>query len=191
MRLAALEPALESGDGSAAAKFDALRQEALLAHPLLRSNQLLVVKRRPAKQPGGDAYARTPQLDAFARESVRYTRAFATAPVCSPARSCLITGIYATSLGTQRLRSQFPVPKHVRGFAALLREAGYYTANNVKTDYNLRDEPGFIRDCWNDCSPRAHGRGRKPGKGPVSGTALKYQNKDCADAPDLAFKGCP
>lgn len=112
----------------------------------------------------GDNYARTPQLDAFARESVRYTRAFAPAPVCSPARSCLITGMYATSLGTQRLRSQFPVPKHVRGFAALLREAGYYTANNVKTDYNLRDERAFIRDCWNECSARAHWRGRKPGQ---------------------------
>ena len=112
----------------------------------------------------GDTYARTPRLDAFARESLRYTHAFATAPVCSPARSCLITGLYATSLGTQRLRSQFPVPKEVRGFPALLREAGYYTANNVKTDYNLRDEPAFVRDCWNECSPRAHWRGRRPGQ---------------------------
>lgn len=112
----------------------------------------------------GDAYARTPQLDALARASVRYTRAFATAPVCSPARSCLITGRYATSLGTQRLRSQFAVPGSVRGFAAWLREAGYYTANNVKTDYNLRDEAAFIRDCWSACSPRAHWRGRAPGQ---------------------------
>ncbi len=112
----------------------------------------------------GDAYARTPYLDSFARESVRYTAAFATAPVCSPARSCLITGMYATSLGTQRLRSRFPVPKEVRGYAALLRDAGYYTANNVKTDYNLRDEGGFIRDCWSECSPSAHWRGRKPGQ---------------------------
>ncbi len=112
----------------------------------------------------GDAYARTPHLDAFARESARYTQAFATAPVCSPARSCLVTGMYATSLGTQRLRSQFPVPAYVRGVPALLREAGYYTANNVKTDYNLRNERAFIRDCWDDSSPRAHWRGRKPGQ---------------------------
>jgi N-sulfoglucosamine sulfohydrolase len=41
----------------------------------------------------GDAEARTPRLDALARNSVRYTRAFATAPVCSPARCCLITGM--------------------------------------------------------------------------------------------------
>ena len=112
----------------------------------------------------GDAYARTPQLDALARQSVRYSRAFATAPVCSPARSCLITGLYATSLGTQRLRSQFPVPQPVRGFAALLREAGYFCSNNVKTDYNLRDEPAFIRECWDECSAQAHWRGRRPGQ---------------------------
>ncbi|MBE7502874.1 MAG: sulfatase [Verrucomicrobiales bacterium] len=112
----------------------------------------------------GDPDARTPRLDAFARDGVRYTHAFATAPVCSPARSCLITGLYATSLGTQRLRSQFPVPGNLRGFAALLREAGYYSANNVKTDYNLRDEPRFIADCWHESSSRAHWRGRKAGQ---------------------------
>ena len=112
----------------------------------------------------GDAYARTPHLDALAREGVRYTRAFATASVCAPARSCLITGMYATSLGTQRLRSEFPVPKEIRGFAALLREAGYYTANNVKTDYNMKDERAFIRDSWDDCSVKAHWRGRRPGQ---------------------------
>ena len=136
------------------------------AAPAARPNILWITAEDLSPNLGcyGDAYARTPRLDALARESVRYTRAFATAPVCSPARSCLITGLYATSLGTQRLRSQFPVPKEVRGFAALLREAGYYTANNVKTDYNLRDEPAFIRDCWNECSPRAHWRGRRPGQ---------------------------
>jgi len=138
----------------------------LAAEPGRRPNVLWITAEDLSPNLGcyGDAYARTPHLDAFTRESVRYTHAFATAPVCSPARSCLITGLYATSLGTQRLRSQFPVPNHVRGSAALLHEAGYYTANNVKTDYNLRDERNFIRDCWSDCSPRAHWRGRQPGQ---------------------------
>jgi len=45
--------------------------------------------------------------------------------------------MYATSLGTQRLWSRFPVPDYVRPFSALLRDAGYYCSNNVKTDYNL------------------------------------------------------
>jgi N-sulfoglucosamine sulfohydrolase len=112
----------------------------------------------------GDSYARTPVLDELANRSVRYTRAFATAPVCSPARSTLITGMYATSLGTQRLRSQFPVRPEIRGFSAWLREAGYHCSNNVKTDYNLQDEPAFIEDAWDESSPRAHWRNRKPGQ---------------------------
>jgi N-sulfoglucosamine sulfohydrolase len=112
----------------------------------------------------GDAAARTPHLDRLAAEGVRYTKAFATAPVCSPARSTLITGLYATSMGTQRLRSAFPLPPGVRGFPALLRESGYYCTNNVKTDYNVADEEALIRDCWDENSPKAHWRSRPPGR---------------------------
>jgi N-sulfoglucosamine sulfohydrolase len=112
----------------------------------------------------GDAEARTPRLDAFATQAVRFTRAFATAPVCSPARSCLITGMYATSLGTQRLRSEFPVPTAFSPFTSHLRAAGYYCSNNVKTDYNLRNEAEFIRVGWDESSPTAHWRGRRPGQ---------------------------
>ncbi len=112
----------------------------------------------------GDTFARTPALDAFARQSVRYTHAFATAPVCSPSRSCLITGMYATSLGTHNLRSQFPVPPEVKGFPKYLRDRGYFTSNNVKTDYNLANEPEFIRATWDESSAEAHWRHRKPGQ---------------------------
>ncbi len=112
----------------------------------------------------GDKEARTPRLDAFASEAVRFDRAFATAPVCSPSRSCLITGMFATSLGTQRLRSEFPVPTEFGPFTAHLREAGYYCMNNVKTDYNLRDEAAFIRAAWDQSSAKAHWRKRGGGQ---------------------------
>ena len=112
----------------------------------------------------GDPDAHTPRLDRLAAQSVRYTHAYATASVCSPARSTLITGLYATSLGTQRLRSQFPIPAEFRPFTAYLREAGYYCTNNVKTDYNLRDEAAYIRDGWDESSADAHWRGREPGQ---------------------------
>ncbi|TVS15343.1 MAG: DUF229 domain-containing protein [Planctomycetaceae bacterium] len=112
----------------------------------------------------GDPYANTPVLDRLAEQGVRYTNAFATAPVCSPARSTLITGLYATSMGTQRLRSQFPVRPEIRPFSAYLRQAGYYCTNNVKTDYNLQDEAAFIADGWDESSAKAHWRQREPGQ---------------------------
>lgn len=112
----------------------------------------------------GDGYAVTPNLDKMASEGLRYTRAFATAPACSPARSCLITGAYATTLATPHLRSGLPIPAEMRGFPAYLREAGYYCSNNVKTDYNTSREKEIIAASWDQCSNKANWRGRKPGQ---------------------------
>lgn len=112
----------------------------------------------------GDTYARTPNLDRLAREGVRYTHAFATAPVCSPARSCLITGVYATSLGTQHLRSLFPIPERFEGYPAYLRRAGYYCTNNEKTDYNTANEQAIIAASWDACGGQAHWRKRPAGQ---------------------------
>ncbi|KPL11116.1 hypothetical protein AMJ85_04495, partial [candidate division BRC1 bacterium SM23_51] len=86
----------------------------------------------------GDTYAITPNLDRLAAQGLLYRNAFATGPVCAPAWSCLITGMYATSLGTQHLRSEIRVPKQVRCFPEYLRAAGYYCSNNSKEDYNFK-----------------------------------------------------
>ena len=107
----------------------------------------------------GDPYAVTPNLDRLAGEGILYTNAFSTAPVCSPARSCLITGMYATSLGTQHLRSEVKLPRQIEPFPKLLRYAGYYCSNNFKEDYNFKDPT-----IWNDSSPTAHWRNRPPGQ---------------------------
>lgn len=109
----------------------------------------------------GDKYAITPNLDAFAKQSVRYTHAFATAPVCSPSRSCLITGCYAPTLGTQQMRSAFPIPKSMKGFPSLLKKVGYYTSNNVKTDYNNANWRDIIKHSWNESSGTTHFRKRE------------------------------
>ncbi len=108
----------------------------------------------------GDKYATTPNIDKFAKESVRYTKAFASAPVCSPSRSCLITGCYPTSLSTQQMRSGFAIPKTMRGFPALLRARGFYTSNNVKTDYNTGNYADIIKHSWDESSATAHWRKR-------------------------------
>ena len=114
----------------------------------------------------GDADAKTPNIDALAKESIRYTKAFASAPVCSPSRSCLIQGTYPTTLSTQQMRSGFPLPSYMKGFPALLRKQGYYTTNNVKTDYNSGNFEEIIKSSWNENSSSAHWRKREDYKKP-------------------------
>jgi len=106
----------------------------------------------------GAALAVTPNLDRLAGQSILYTNAYATAPVCAPSRSCLITGVYATSLGTQHLRSDVAIPRRIEPFPKLLRAAGYYCSNNFKEDYNFKDVT-----IWDDSSPTAHWRHRRAG----------------------------
>ncbi len=89
----------------------------------------------------GDEFADTPNLDRLAREGVRFTNAFANAPVCAPARSTLHTGMYPTTLGTQHMRSVNPMPDHIRFFTENLRAAGYHCINGNKTDYNTTGTP--------------------------------------------------
>ena len=108
----------------------------------------------------GDTFATTPNIDKLAKEGVLYSNAFANAPVCSPSRSCLITGCYPTSLSTQQMRSGFSIPKHMRGFPALLRDQGYFTTNNVKTDYNTANYKEIIEASWSENSNSAHWRNR-------------------------------
>jgi N-sulfoglucosamine sulfohydrolase len=114
----------------------------------------------------GDAYAHTPHLDRFASESVNYTQVFATAPVCSPSRSCLITGVYAQTLGTHQMRSDFEIPESIKAWPSALRKIGYHTTNNVKTDYNTGSEKRLIAEAWDESSAQAHWRNRPDPKQP-------------------------
>lgn len=109
----------------------------------------------------GDDYANTPNIDAFAKQSVRYTHAFATAPVCSPSRTCIINGVHAQTQGTHNMRSAFPIPAKMTGFPSFMRQQGYYTSNNVKTDYNSANWDTIIKQSWNESSDTAHWRKNK------------------------------
>ncbi len=54
----------------------------------------------------------------------------------------------------------FPCPMAWRCFHAYLRDAGYYTTNNSKEDYNyIRSEK-----VWDESSNKAHWRNREPGQ---------------------------
>lgn len=108
----------------------------------------------------GDSYARTPHLDALAAQGVRYTRAFAPTGVCATARSSLIMGTYASSIGTQAMRCQATLPESLRPFPYYLRKAGYYCCNKRKTDYNFKIPAGT----WDTNGAAAHWNKRKPGQ---------------------------
>jgi len=113
----------------------------------------------------GDPHAHTPTLDRLASEGIRYTNAYTTAGVCAPNRSAIITGMYATTLGTHHMRSggegvkrsiKPRPPAHVKCFSEYLRNAGYYCTNNHKEDYN------FVRSkaAWDESNRKAHWRNR-------------------------------
>ena len=108
----------------------------------------------------GDKYAATPNLDKFATTGVRFTQVYGITGVCAPNRSCLITGIYPSRLGSQGMRSLTTLPDSVKCFSQYLRTAGYYCANNAKTDYNF----SVPKEAWDECSKTAHYKKRKPGQ---------------------------
>jgi arylsulfatase A-like enzyme len=102
----------------------------------------------------------TPHIAQMAREGILYTRAFSNAPVCSVARSALISSCYGPRTGTQfHRRSQLvPMPEGVEMFPAYLKKAGYYTTNNSKEDYNYIKGEGV----WDESSRSAHWSKRAP-----------------------------
>jgi len=113
----------------------------------------------------GAPLVQTPNLDRLAREGIRFNRAYATCPVCSPSRSAMLTGRYQTSIGAHHHRSNRdkPLPEGVRFVTEYLREGGYFTANGNamnpkkggKLDFNFAIENPYDGTDW---------RQRKPGQ---------------------------
>lgn len=103
-----------------------------------------------------DKYAKTRHIARLAQEGVTFLEAYSHAPVCAPTRSGIITGMYPTSLGSHNMRSRMVPPPFVRAFPEYLRELGYYTTNNSKTDYNF----AVPLTAWDDSSRTAHWKNR-------------------------------
>jgi len=108
----------------------------------------------------GDSYAVTPNLDALAGRGLRYLNAWSTAPVCAPARTTIISGVYPPALGAEHMRSGTRLPSFMKMYPQFLKERGYYCTNNSKKDYNL-EEPGKV---WDESSRKAHWKNRKEGQ---------------------------
>lgn len=118
-----------------------------------RLNILLLVAEDTGRHHGcyGDPCAHTPHIDRLAAQGCRYTHAFATAPVCAPSRSSLVTGMYPFSLGTHHMRSTLLDPPRL--FTQELRDAGYFVNWRDKTDFNFEPPDDFAdvtRQDWID-----------------------------------------
>ena len=112
----------------------------------------------------GNTDVSLPNLEKIADESVVFNNMYATYPVCAPARSSIITGMYPNSIGTHNMRAMhfdnyynngFKVGKRaehekilevpyyssklaesIKTFPQILKENGYFTYNDNKGDYN-------------------------------------------------------
>ncbi|GAB3658806.1 sulfatase [Echinicola sediminis] len=130
----------------------------------------------------------TPTIEKLAESGLVYDHAFSNGPVCSVARSTLITGAYAPRIGAQyhRKLKTVPMPENLEMFPVYLRRAGYYTANNSKEDYNLEKGP----DVWDESSNKASYKNRKPGQ-PffyVHNFGISHEGQLHFDSADIAQK---
>lgn len=130
--------------------------------PAPRPNILWIISEDASPHLGcyGESAVMTPHLDQLAVEGVRFENAVVTCPVCSPARSALVTGMYQTTIGSHNHRSQsddskaggnasyyasYELPGATPMVADFFRAAGYYICNGKdpaadkpgKTDYNF------------------------------------------------------
>ncbi len=75
----------------------------------------------------GDLCVRTPNIDHLAGESMRFTRAFAASPLCSPSRCVIETGRMPHRHGGHKFGT--PIARGVPTMPMFFRKLGYHTAH--------------------------------------------------------------
>ena len=94
--------------------------------------------------PYGGTEIRTPHLDNLAREGVRFTNAYAAAPICSPSRVALLTGRYPQRAGFEENVGgpgrPVGLPASETSIARMLKDSGYRTALVGKWHLGLTSE---------------------------------------------------
>jgi arylsulfatase A-like enzyme len=127
----------------------------------------------------GEKAIQTPNLDALAKDGVKYTNAYTCAGVCAPSRNGIITGMYPISIGGDNMRNYQPgkrgqeevtsrilpsysivPPSFVKCFPEYLRKEMYYCTNSPKEDYQFEAPV----TAWDESGNKAHWRNRPEGK---------------------------
>lgn len=101
---------------------------------------------------------RTPNLDALARDGVRFSRGYVSAPQCVPSRAAVLTGRYQQRFGVED-NGKGPLPLEELTIAEWLKPAGYVSCHVGK--WHLETLPGPKGGKAKSASPEG-------GRGPVS-----------------------
>ncbi|MFC1553670.1 sulfatase [candidate division KSB1 bacterium] len=99
---------------------------------------------------GGHTQAKTPHLVRFARESVNFTNAFCSSPMCNPSRTSLMTGKapYNSGMYSNYQDWREVITDH-KTIGAYFRENGYYSAGAGKIFHYHMVDPS----CWDEYWP--------------------------------------
>lgn len=85
----------------------------------------------------GDAHIKTPNIDRLAKESMRFTNAFAASPLCSPSRCVIETGLMPHRNGGHKFGT--PIRTDIKTMPEYFKEMGYYTAHIGKFHHAPRN----------------------------------------------------
>jgi choline-sulfatase len=139
-----------------------------LRRPVAQSLVLVTIDTLRADHVGvyGYAPARTPAIDALARQGVRFDHAYATAPITLPSHASILTGRYPPGHGSRH--NLMAIDPGVPTLATILHDRGFATAAFVAAfplDHRFGLARGF--DVYGDRMPRdATGRplNERPGR---------------------------
>ncbi len=120
--------------------------------------------------------ASMPNLEKLAKHGLVFNNVFSNTPVCSAARSTLLSGCYGTRFAAHyhRPAKKAQLPTDLKAYPAYFKDAGYYTANRTKTDYNYK-----VKGIWDASSKKASYRNRKPGQPFFQVYSLHHIHESC------------
>ncbi|QEF97641.1 Arylsulfatase [Stieleria maiorica] len=84
----------------------------------------------------------TPNIDRFAEEGMRFTNAYAGAPVCGPTRCSLLTGLHAGHMSMRKNDGFSPIRSEEPTLASMLKQQGYVTGGFGKWGIGGRGTSG-------------------------------------------------
>ncbi|MCF2948863.1 sulfatase [Paraglaciecola aquimarina] len=120
----------------------------------------------------GDHTIQTPNISLLAEQGVKYTNVYSTSGVCAPSRNGLVLGMYPSAVGGNHMRTTSYTqvtglpkyaavpPPEAKMLSQYMRQQGYYTTNNYKTDYQF-EAP---QNAWDESGVYAHWRNRPADK---------------------------